>query len=60
MNDGAPMTPGKETDAVKIATLICGTVILLTMLYTDGVIAFGAAAAAAAACFGVGSYLGKK
>lgn len=54
------MTPGKETDSVKIATLICGTVILLAMLYTDGPVAAGAAAAAAAGCFGLGSYLGKK
>lgn len=54
------MTPGKETDAVKIATLICGTVILAMLLYTDGIVAASAAAAAAAACFGVGSYLGKK
>lgn len=54
------MTPGKESDPVKIATLICGTIILVTMLYTDGVVAFGAAAASAAACFGIGAYLGKK
>ena len=54
------MTPGKDSDNVKIATLICGTVILVTMLYTDGIVAAGAAAAAATACFGVGGYLGKK
>ena len=54
------MTPGKETDAVKIATLICGTIMIGMLLYTDGVIAATATAGAAAACFGFGSYLGKK
>ena len=54
------MTPSKESDNVKIVTLVCGTAILLMMLYTDGIVAAGAAAGAAAACFGVGGYLGKK
>jgi hypothetical protein len=54
------MTPGKDSDNVKIATLVCGTVMIGMLLYTDGIVAASAAAAASAACFGIGSYLGKK
>jgi hypothetical protein len=50
----------RESDNVKIMTLICGTAILAMLLYTDGVVAAGIATAAAAGCFGLGTYLGKK
>jgi len=50
----------KDTTALKLTTTICGTVIIITMLLTDGTIASSIAAACAAGCFGVGGYLAKK
>ena len=54
------MTPGKKSDAVEITTLVCGTIIIGMLLYTDGPVAAGIGVTAAGACFGVGSYLRKK
>ena len=50
----------KSSDQLKLGTTICGTAIILMMLYTDGPVAAGIAAAAAAATFGITGYLGKK
>jgi len=50
----------RDATILKLVTTVCGTVILVTMLATDGSVATGIAAACAAACFGVGGYIAKR